>query len=234
MTRHLLTVLALLFLLPDARAQAPAIRPPARPVVPPALTPGYNPNTPPEPVYTPPGTGLPEVGQPGTHAAPVKRSPNTRALPDEFSPKREPGIWAADGEPRASTDKMPAVFGIALDYPAMATPDTKRWSDFCASTIGDTAKATGTDGLFSPIHPQLRRCLASRAYLACAFSIAEQGGATTPDARTAKAMEAHGRALVSFNCREGQGDQKNEPPFRAMLDQWRKDLSGRLTPAPTP
>lgn len=222
MTKLLLLLLA--FLIPTT-ANAQAMRP-APAASGPLIT---QPPPPGQPTYTPAGAGASHGGL-ATPAAAVPRSPNKRLLP----PTKEAGIWAADGAPSASAATMPPIFGIALGLPEAVTPSAKQWSNFCAATLGDTAKSTGTEALFASVHAQLRRCLASRAYLACAFDVADLSGANAPDAQTAKAMVAHGKALVAFNCREGQADPKNEPPYRAMVEQWRKDLPGRLTPTTAP
>jgi hypothetical protein len=238
MNRLLLIALALLFLLPDARAQAPAIRPPARPVVPPALTPGYNPNTPPDPVYTPPGTGLPEVGQPGTHAAPVKRSPNTRALPDEFDPKKEPGFWAADGATRATADTMPPIFDVPFPYPHSTTSPAERWwSDMCAKTMTHTAKNIGMDAEFAKLPLFKRQCLAARAYLYCANGILDalRGMAKArPNTRAAEATQRHATALVKYNCVHGDVMAPHEKPLRDLFEKWDEGLPDALSSMPTP
>jgi hypothetical protein len=228
MTRHLLTVLALLFLLPDARAQAPAIRPPARPVVPPALTPGYNPNTPPDPVYTPPGTGLPEVGQPGTHAAPVKRSPNTRALPDEFSPTKEPGIWAADGAPQASAAPAP-LFSVPLPAPAPeAGLGTRLLMDRCIESVTDAAGQVGKRSAIDAFPESVRACLASVYIFACGHDeslrlveAAREGADVTADEIKAAAnLQAHGRALRAKNCPGAGVTSAQQGVFDEIMKRW--------------
>jgi hypothetical protein len=227
MTRHLLTVLALLFLLPDAQAQAPAVRPPARPVVPPALTPGYNPNTPPDPVYTPPGTGLPEVGQPGTHAAPVKRSPNTRALPDEFSPKKEPGIWAADGAPKATMSTE--LFGYTIPRPKTAEGAEDVLGQ-CVFTMSVSAKQAGKHAEIMEMTEAMRMCMALRAVAYCAdtwralLSVGKQAGAPMQPGQeeTARHTLAHVMALL-LKTQECRGQEK-DPDINAILDSVKEEF----------
>jgi hypothetical protein len=236
MTRTLLVVSLLLSACastaPTRYEQAAPAYVPAGP--PPVATPGFFPGTPAEPVYTPNGAGLPGERPPLPQPRALPTSPNKRVLPDEFSPKREAGLWAADGAPVASVDRMPPIFGVPHVYPENVSPSARKWSDFCATSLDETAKQTGADATFSGVHPQLQRCLAARAYLACAFALSEHGGTNAPDPRTVREMQSHAKALVAYNCREGQADPENEPPYRAMIDQWRKDLPGRLTPVPRP
>jgi hypothetical protein len=219
--------LLLLFLVVSlsAHAQAPAVRPPARPVTPPALTPGYNPNTPPDPVYTPPGTGLPEVGQPGTHAVPVKRSPNTRALPDEFDPKREPGIWAADGAPRASD--APRLFDVVIPFPSDdpgATMEAKRCADGLVEAADDIRKTKAIGALPEPV----RRCLAARAYYHCAAEeelvtqkMMRSGQASYLDRlRQQSGMRAHAERLRAEWCAGVTLDGAAQKALRDVLNKW--------------
>jgi hypothetical protein len=77
--------------------------------------------------YSPAGTGASLVGQPSQQVQGVARSPNTRALPDEFSPDRKPGLWAADEVRAARRDEpwllnmlLPDLQGIPTSWPLSA------------------------------------------------------------------------------------------------------------------
>jgi hypothetical protein len=213
MTRLLL----LLLLLPiAAHAQAPAMRPPPRPATVPALTPGYSPNTPPEPAYTPPGTGLPEVGQPGSHAAPVPRSPNKRLLPTSS----EPGLWAADGAPVASLPLMPPLFGEPLPYPPGVGNGeiSRRLADSCVETMTDAAKQAGTLEAILRLSPVVRACMAAHALKVCADAMWDRmlrfsdvdHPPTAAERMQTEALMATANALKVDRCRQAAFEEAGE------------------------
>lgn len=131
---------------------------------PPASTPGFYPGTPAEPVYTPNGAGLPGERPFGPGPQTLPRSPNTRALPDEYDAKRESGVWAADGTPGTPV----RLFGVEFPYPTDAHGFIARdETEWCAGVItGAASSAKVLDFLLSAA-PAERMCLAVRAMEHC-------------------------------------------------------------------
>jgi hypothetical protein len=224
----------------DAYEQAAPAYVPVAP--PPAYTPGFAPGTPAEPVYTPPGTGLPMPGQPDYGQPEVPRSDNNRVLDDEYSPHREPGLWAADGNPVASADAMPPIFDIQLPYPANATtPDARWWSDMCGKTMNDAAKRLGTDAEFASHPPYMRMCLAARAYLRCADGVQDvfrspstAGVQPRPSPRAVRDMRAHAVELVKHNCVHHDIPEQSEERLRETFDAWAEGLPDAMKAIPGP
>jgi hypothetical protein len=167
---------------------------------PPAYTPGFAPGTPSEPTYTPPGTGLPMPGQPGYVMPRVKRSPNTRVLPDDYSPKKEPGLWAADGAPVASTTPPP-LFGVTLPYPNWATEKaTQDWPDSCIVFMHNASVTTGVYNTVIKLPEAIRWCMAARAYAICADDFHSKTDPADPSYELLQQMVAHGHGLVARFC----------------------------------
>lgn len=226
-------VLLSLLLLSDSHAQA-VVPPPRPPLVRPVVNEPYFPT----PGATPEGAGLPGERVPGARVEPVKPSPNKSVKAVGAGPE----LWAADGAPRASADKLPAIFGIAFPYPPSATvPDARRWSDLCGTTMDNTAKQGGADAAFSKYPAHIRMCLAAEAYLYCAKGLDRlfrdlSGGKVLAkaDARAVLDMEAHARMLVSFNCRHRDQTDPLEPSLLALYAEWEAAVRAGATPKPTP
>jgi hypothetical protein len=201
---------------------------------PPVMTPGYFPGTPAQPVHTPNGAGLPgERGpMPQPHALPA--SPNKRALPDEFSPKREAGIWAADGA--QNSPELPRLFGVAIPYPGPAQyPDAKGDTELCVDTLTNAARVVGVFDRIMSLPEDVRACLAARALRHCAgeemayrrkMAAAKErlGPLALQDIKT---LVQHAGELFRANCRpEGLGQGEAGADLGAVLRRWddaRKD-----------
>jgi hypothetical protein len=217
MTRLLPVVSAVFLFSLGAHAQVPAVRPVPRP---PAYTPGYSPGTPPDPVYTPPGTGLPEVGQPGTHAAPVKRSPNKRALPASS----EPGLWAADGAPKASASDA-QIFGVSIPLPAVHGADAV--GAMCSHAVTKAMRdARMTEVLSFP--EAVRACMAAQALYRCVLkhSIAQPqrprpGPPPAWDPRYVKTtLVPHAERVAKERCADVKMTEEQGTAFRSVLEQY--------------
>lgn len=171
-TLFLWCALALLALPLAVHAQAIAPLPaPVSP--PPVMTPGYAPGTPPAPVYTPTGAGLPEVGQPGQQGEPVKRSPNRRTLPDEFSPKRKAGVWAVDGASVASERRQ--LWGIVIPLPEGATSRVAEYEAWnCAMHVEDAAMGANVNDVIRAFPADALRCTVATAQHHCAAGEVER------------------------------------------------------------
>jgi hypothetical protein len=133
----MLLLLLSVFLLPDARAQAPVMRPPATP---PVVTPNYFPGSTGNPVHTPAGAGASHGGLAEHGKAAVPRSPNKRILP----PTKEAGLWAADGAPVASNAPGTMLFGLIAPFPQdKPSVETLKWLHTCAGAMDEAAKDSG-------------------------------------------------------------------------------------------
>lgn len=187
---------------------SPAYRP-VRP--PPVFTPGYSPETPPEPVYTPAGAGLPGERVPGASGASVPRSPNKRLLPRTD----EPGLWAADKaramDPREKPPDTPGLLGFVLPFPLAAETDREReLTRWCAYKMGNAIKETDRAGDVWRLPSDTRRCIAARLYEHCAniawgvYEAAERAGElySPPDLERIKAAQETARAFKKSACKE--------------------------------
>jgi hypothetical protein len=193
MTRTLLAFLLLFSLSANAQSVAPPARPPlVRPVV----------NEPyfPTPGATPEGAGASHGSIPGATTPPrakVPPSPNKRILPAST----EPGLWAADGAPRASRSAPPALFGVTLPYPAWATEPETQWStDMCIVGMHNSAVTTGMYNTIIKKPESIRACMAARAYLLCAMGIANKAAPDSQEQALLRNTEAHAQALVDLLC----------------------------------
>jgi hypothetical protein len=120
------------------------------------------PPTVPVPRYAPAGAGAPMVGQPGDHAAPIARSPNTRLLP----PTGEPGIWAADeakAVKRPSTAPQPESDELLMAIPSPGAPAAKS----CRQRLLRASRASGHEVTRHNLPPTPRACINARLLVHC-------------------------------------------------------------------
>lgn len=217
-----LALLLLLLVSFPVHAQAVAPAPaPVRP--PPVMTPGYFPGSTGNPVHTPTGAGLPTTGQPGTQGADVPRSPNKRVLP----PTKEPGLWAADGAPKATREGSTDVFGVTIPYPDNAGEAEKRAVDTCSNTIMDAAYAAKRSDYLSSLPLNVRQCLAFSAYEHCARSMRD---VFPPNIRIQLSEEVrrllsdiltHASDLATRYCTKGLIiDEAARAAYREVIDKW--------------
>lgn len=227
-----LMLLLLSVLLPSAAgAQAPAMRPVPRP---PVSTPGYAPGTPPEPVHAPAGAGAPHgfLTEPGKQAP---RSPNKRLLPSA----KEPGLWAADGAPVASTANPAPLFNVPLPYPA---PEwglgARLLMDRCIQGVHDAAEQVGKRATYDAFPPPARKCLAAIHIFVCGhdeslklIEAAHDGASVTEDEIKAAAnLQAHGRELRASLCPDAGVTPQQQAVFDAVLKRWMSnELNGRTS-----
>jgi hypothetical protein len=181
--------------------------------------------------YTPPGTGLPGERVPGPQRGEVPRSPNKRVLPAT----KEPGLWAADGAPRASSP--PQLFDVELPYPDGAdTPEEQATTDVCASTL--TRAARSADELYYAVNlPEpVRRCFAARAYEHCAGSLwatmardRERGHPYDPEVlEQLRVTHAHASRLVAQYCAGVSWSRTDGDALSAVNRQWMQDQGNRM------
>jgi hypothetical protein len=126
----------------------------------------------PPPAAVRPGVGAPLVGQPGTAAGAVPRSPHSRALP----PSREPGLWAGD-EPRASA--RAAEPGVRLGPVLLPFPDdadtgrAQGPATACATALDRALVRTKHRIRYLNLKPDAQKCVAMLLYARCAASLKE-------------------------------------------------------------
>lgn len=202
------TFLALLLLLSACsttpRAYKQAVRPAPAPVArPPIYTPGYSPG-PVDPAHAPAGAGASHGSLPMPGAG-VPRSPNKRVLP----PTSEPGVWAADGAPKASAP--PRIFGVEIPFMVDAhgntLPGDTAW---CAKTVTEAADAAKLRDRVEGYPPDARACMAALAYLHCATHsflwlsepLTPGQRAGSPAYHSAKDTLNHARSLRNRLCRD--------------------------------
>lgn len=217
-------LLTLVVLVSCSLAHAQAMRPP------PASAPGpaiiiQQPPTYPGATYTPTGTGLPTMGQPGTQRPAVERSPNKRVLP----PTKEPGLWAADGAPVAAARHH--LWGVEIPLPEGAMAHlVEREAWHCANGMDGVAKGIRKVAFIDTLPEDVRRCMVARAQYHCAF---ETGllvqtrvtrGSTSDTARleALAALEAHALALRAKWCADVTLTDKQLTALRTVLDAWDK------------
>lgn len=153
-------------LLLSSTAAGQAVRPaPYRP--PPAYTPGYAPGTPAEPVYAPVGAGAPGERVPGAVAPGVPRSEG-RMLPRTS----EPGVWAADGDPKLVASRRGIygwdVLGVMLPAPDTTSKDKLHWSQTCAGWLrGAVSAEPGVRQSVEALSGSERTCLLAALYHWC-------------------------------------------------------------------
>jgi hypothetical protein len=204
------------------RQAAPAFVPVEAP---PAYTPGFAPGTPGEPVYTPPGAGLPMPGQPGYGTPQVPRSPNKRALPDDYSPQKEPGLWAADGAPVAIARRQ--LWGVVVPLPAEMTDEVEYEAWNCSMEVEDVA-GSKADAVLRAFPTDALRCAVAIAQHHCAISEAarakrrhERGEELDPDrARLLAAVEAHTAKLKAAWCAGVVLTNRQRDALEAVLYAW--------------
>lgn len=218
--------LLLAALIAGSLASAQAMRPP--PAAAPASGPAIiiqQPPTYPGATYTPAGTGLPTIGQPGTQRPAVERSPNKRVLP----PTKEPGLWAADGAPVAAARHH--LWGVEIPLPEGAMAHlVEREAWHCADGMDEVAKGIRKVAFIDTLPEDVRRCMVARAQYHCAF---EEGllaqrhvarGSTSDAARLEPlaALEAHALALRAKWCADDTLTDKQQTALRTVLDAWDK------------
>lgn len=150
-------------------ASAQAMRPP--PAAAPAPAPAViiqQPPSYPGATYTPTGTGLPAMGQPGSQRPAVERSPNKRVLP----PTKEPGLWAADGAPRAG-EEPGTIFGAPVQLPEHPPLGATAVRGVCAYDMARAAGAARMKLILS-FPDAVRACMAASAYFQCVLRHAHE------------------------------------------------------------
>jgi hypothetical protein len=194
MRSHLLAVSAVMLFLSSAHAQAPAMQP--APIVEPA--PAF-----PAPSLTPAGAGASHGMLPAPQAE-VPRSPNKRVLPASS----EPGLWAADGAPRAATPLR--LFDVEIPYPGTAThPDAIAETEGCVATLARASDARARARL-ATMPLEQRSCLAAQALLHCAAEEVKKRKAMEADKQpigplaghNAERLWRHALGLVAARCRD--------------------------------
>lgn len=134
-----------------------------RPAVPQPLIQQQPPSYPGQ-THTPAGTGLyrPESGP-----AKVERSPNQRVLPAT----REPGVWAADGDPALMAGQIYGwdVLGVRMPVPENCDRREKWiWSQACANRLRNTVN--GAPDLLrrvTGLAKSERECLLAALFYSC-------------------------------------------------------------------
>lgn len=176
--------------------------------------------------YTPPGTGLPMPGQPGQKPS-VQRSPNTRVLPAS----NEPGLWAADGAPRAaahdgSSDNR--LFGVDYPLPAKPTEAEVTAAGQCTSELSSTLKTNPrTEGYIDGLPEDVRRCLAAMGVAQCAEELykgMERGSLRHPKLTSDDLKEAlkHAKNVEKGYCSGVVVDLKERLALDWLLQRWRE------------
>lgn len=226
-----------------------AVARPPMVATPPAVTPGYFPGTPAEPVYTPNGAGLPGERVPGQQAQPVPTSPNKRILPAS----NEPGLWAADGAPRASDGDghTHPLFGLFYPHPpGDVTGEVSAMMDRCAESMLAAAQKAGVLAAIEALPKPVKFCMSARAFAHCADATWDEIGREMLDddrrhelagmSKTDAAMLLMqiGRNNIAHHCRRaGFSDdlwrvlEDNAPLLDAMTARWKAE---RPKPAKQP
>jgi len=206
--------------------RAQAMRPPPAAAPAPAVIVQQPPSYP-GATYTPLGTGLPTMGQPGASRPAVARSPNKRVLP----PTKEPGLWAADGAPSAVARHH--LWGVEIPLPEGATAHlVEREAWHCANGMDGVAGGIRKVAFISTLPEDVRRCMVARAQYHCAFEeglLAQRNAARGSTSDTARiealaALEAHALALRSKWCADVTLTDKQQTALRTVLDSWDKSL----------
>lgn len=208
---------------------------------PPASTPGFYPGTPAEPVYTPNGAGLPGERPFGPGPQALPRSPNTRALPDEFSPTREAGLWAADGaESPTAISFVRRLYDVTIPSPKESGDNmTQATVSACLRSLGSAADATGLTPTISSMPVDVRRCLAARALRACVDRGLEAVEHTRRNAQAYDAVETarrrvvaeHARRLADAYCSNVSITEAQDGLNQEVIAEWLRALKEGLTPA---
>jgi hypothetical protein len=227
MTRLLPVVSAVFLFSLGAHAQA-VVSPPPRP---PAVRPVVNPPDFPTPGATPAGAGLPGERVPGATVVPVKRSPNTRALPDDFSPTKEPGVWAADGETRAAARRQ--LWGVVVPLPNGEMADSVEFETWnCAGGMEESAVAARADHLVRAFPGAALRCAVATAHHHCALYESARarrkkaaGEEFLPDRnRVLEAALAHAAALRAAWCAGVAMSDQQRNVLADVLRAWKRDI----------
>lgn len=194
------------------------MRPPPRP--PPAHTPNFQPHTPPEAVHTPAGAGASHGGLAAPEKA-VPRSPNKRPLPDEFDPRKVPGVWNVDGAPVASARNH--LWGVEIPLPegvAASVVEDEAW--YCAGGMEEVAKAIHKIAPINTAAEDARRCMAAHALYRCASETGLRATTRRDAARAtrAEALEAHSLALRAKWCADVTLTKKQHAALAVVMDTW--------------
>lgn len=185
----------------------------------------------PAPAPMRPGVGLPLVGQPAQERRPdLPRSTNKRVLP--ATP--EPGLWAADGEPRATVHVT--LEDIAIPMPENRTAGELFKTELCADGMRRAIDYSGRKGDVAKIPPEVLNCLVARLHLACASDLLAKfkDGSFGVNHGTAQHIEESKRVKdvaqkwATNACREEALRKGSGDIFDAVIPQWRDLLDGSV------
>ena len=222
------TLLCLLAL--SSLAHAQAIAPPL--AAPPVIV--QQPPSYPGTTYAPAGSGLPTPGQPGYASPEAQRSPNKRVLPDEFSAKREAGVWAADDvEPPKAMSFVRRLYDVTIPAPKDSEGLAQATVSACLRSLATAADAVG---LTVRIHAQpanARKCLAGGALLFCV----ERGWDAAKQSQPSEALTTqrlvleHAQRLKAAYCAGVTLEDAQARLNAEVLAEWLRELKEGQTPA---
>lgn len=237
MTRPSLVALCMLFLLPDAHAQAVRLAPSTGPLI--VQQP---PSYPGNPVHTPAGAGASHGSIPGVQKATLPPSPNKRLLP----PTKEAGLWAADGARAAIDSHTHPLFNIRLPYPSFAKDEESAIPmTTCVASMAVAADNAGRTNEIKELPAEVRKCMASRAVGICLdgwMALLQEGaknGVVWPEKLLNNILSTatHVAVLNLKNCKEAKDvgwgqdyDDVLKELARAFADGVRENLKAGLLP----
>lgn len=174
----------------------------------------------PEPALTPTGTGLPEFTITGD-AQPERPalSPNKRILP----PSKEPGVWAADGDPTLAGPKIGVILAATIiRFPdELETVDERAPVEFCAASM-ERAIGRWVRGLtLGVLSSSERECLAARLLLHCANELDKRPGTRGEQEGRAKARLFAIEYKIA-KCGSGIGSDTVQTAVETTVLQWQR------------